>query len=214
LGRVYLPNSESETLCNERLHLTLGAYGDGIDFFGLKGAVEALLADLRIPAVNWVSVSDDPIYHPGRCAEFSAASTVLGRIGQVHPLTAKHFDLEGEVYAAELDLEALFAVMGPERTYVPLPKYPAMSRDIAVVCDEAVTVQELQTVIAGAGSKKLVESRLFDIYTGAPIPAGKKSVAFALAYRADDRTLTDEDADSITVKILGALETKLGAVIR
>ncbi|MCL2569111.1 MAG: phenylalanine--tRNA ligase subunit beta [Oscillospiraceae bacterium] len=214
LGRVYLPNQESETRCDERLHLTLGAYGDGADFFGLKGAVEALLAELRIAGVCWTAVADDPIYHPGRCAEIRHGDMVLGRLGQVHPLTAKNFDLEGEVYAAELDVEVLFAAMGPERTYVPLPRYPAVTRDIAVVCDEAVTAQELQAVIASAGGKKLVESRLFDVYTGAPIPTGKKSVAFALQYRAEDRTLTDEDADGATAKILEALATKLGAVIR
>jgi len=214
LGRVYLPNKESETLCEERLHLTLGAYGGGIDFFGLKGVVEALLDTMRVPDISWAAISDDPIYHPGRSAELCSGEQVLGRIGQVHPLTAKNFDLEGEVYAAELDLEAIFAVMGQERTYVPLPKYPAMTRDIAVVCDEAVTAGELLAVIAGAGGKKLTESRLFDVYTGATIPAGKKSMAFALAFRAEDRTLTDEDADGATSKILEALETKLGAVIR
>jgi len=214
LARVYLPASESETLCEERLHLTLGAYGDGVDFFELKGAVEALLAEMRVPAVNWIAVSDDPVYHPGRCAEFCLGETVLGRVGQVHPLTAKNFNLEGEVYAAELDLEALFAAMGPERTYVPLPRFPAVTRDIAVVCSEAVAAQELQAVISAAGGKKLVDSRLFDVYTGSPIPAGKKSMAFALQYRAEDRTLTDEDADGATAKILEALATKCGAVIR
>ncbi|MCL2562678.1 MAG: phenylalanine--tRNA ligase subunit beta [Oscillospiraceae bacterium] len=214
LGRVYLPNAESETLCDERLHLTLGAYGNGADFFALKGAVEALLEDLRITGVIWTAKSDDPIYHPGRCAELAVDDQVLGRLGQVHPLTCKNFGLEGEVFAAELDLEELFAAMGPERTYVPLPRFPAVTRDIAVVCDEHVTAQELQAVIAGAGVKKLVESRLFDVYTGTPIPAGKKSMAFALQYRAEDRTLTDEDADGATAKILTALETKLGAVIR
>jgi len=214
LGRVYLPNSESQTLCDERLHLTLGAYGDGVDFFTLKGAVEALLANLRISNVTWTAEGNDPIYHPGRCAEIRAGEHVLGRLGQVHPLTAKNYDFEGEVYAAELDVETLFAVMGPEQTYKPLPKYPAMARDIAVVCDEAVTVAQLQEVINVAGGKRLVASSLFDIYTGNPIPEGKKSLAFALSYRAEDRTLTDEDADSATTKILTALETKLGAVIR
>jgi len=98
--------------------------------------------------------------------------------------------------------------------YKPLPKYPAMTRDIAVVCDASVTVAALQAVIVSVGGKKLVSSSLFDIYTGSPIPAGKKSVAFALQYRAEDRTLTDEDADGVTAKILQALDTKLGAVIR
>ena len=130
---------------------------------------------MRVPAVNWTAVSDDPVYHPGRCAELRLGETMLGRVGQVHPLTAKNFDLEGAVYAAELDLEALFAAMGPERTYIPLPRFPAVTRDIAVVCDEAVTAQELQTVISSAGGKKLVDSRLFDVYTGAPSRPGRRA---------------------------------------
>jgi len=214
LGRVYLPNRERETLCDEKLHLTLGAYGDEADFFRLKGTVEVLLGDLRIADVVWTPVADDPIYHPGRCAEISVGGQTLGRLGQVHPLTAKNFGLEDAVFAAEFDLEAMFAAMGPEQTYVPLPKYPAVTRDIAVVADEGVTVAELQAVIEKAGGKRLAESRLFDIYTGNPIPAGKKSVAFALQIRAEDKTLTDEDADAVTAKILAALEEKLGAVIR
>ena len=214
LGRVYLPNTESETLCDEQLHLTLGAYGAGADFFAVKGVVEALLTEFCVPHAVWTVVSDDPIYHPGRCAELAVGDQILGRLGQVHPLTAKNFDLDGEIYAAQLNVEALLAVMGAEAMYKPLPKYPAMTRDIAVVCDASVTVAALQAVIVSVGGKKLVSSSLFDIYTGSPIPAGKKSVAFALQYRAEDRTLTDEDADGVTAKILQALDTKLGAVIR
>jgi len=214
LGRVYVPNSESETLCDESLHLTLGAYGDGADFFALKGAVEALLAEFRVSDVVWTAYANDTVYHPGRCAELTVGDAVLGRMGQVHPLTAQNFGLEGEVYAAELDVETLFSLMGPEQTYTPVPKYPSMTRDIAVVCEEATTAAALTEVIVAAGGKRLVGSRLFDIYTGEHIPAGKKSVAFALEFRADDKTLTDEDADSATAKILAALAEKAGAVIR
>ena len=214
LARVYPPNSESETLCDENLHLTLGAYGDGADFFVLKGAVEALLKELRIADVTWTAYADDPVYHPGRCAELRAGDTYLGRVGQVHPLTAKNYDFDGEVFAAELSVEALLGVQGAESLFVPLPKYPSVTRDLAVVCEETVTVAELLAVIATAGGKRLVESKLFDVYTGAQVSEGKKSVAFALQFRAEDQTLTDEDVEPIMQKILTALQEKLGAEIR
>lgn len=214
LARVYRPDAQSETGCTEALHLTLGAYGGKMDFFALKGTIEALFAGLNIPAVQFVSIVDDTIYHPGRCAEIRYGEQVLGRFGQVHPKTAQNYDIDSEFYTAELDVDTLLTLVNDEKSYTPLPKYPATSRDIAVVCDAAITVADLQAVIERAGSRRLTDSRLFDIYTGAPIPAGKKSVAFALSYRADDRTLTDEDADKITAKILDALQRELDAVIR
>jgi len=154
------------------------------------------------------------VYHPGRTAEIKAGDVLLGRLGQVHPLTAKNFGLEGEIYGAELNVEALLTVLGADPSYVPVPKYPAVTRDLAVVCDEAVTVAELTAVLAKAGGKRLVESALFDIYTGAQVPEGKKSVAFALKFRAEDQTLTDEDVEPVMEKILVALQEKLGAEIR
>jgi len=214
LGRVYLPDTEHETLCEEDLHLTLGAYGDGVDFFTLKGAVEALLAELRVANVTWTAYTEDPVFHPGRTAEIKAGDVTLGRLGQVHPLTAKNFGLEGEVYAAELNVEALLPVLGADPTYVPVPKYPAVTRDLAVVCDQAVTVADLTGVIVSAGGKRLADCGLFDIYTGEQVPDGKKSVAFALKFRAEDKTLTDEDVDAVMQKILTALGEKLGAEIR
>jgi len=214
IARVYLPNGESETLCDEALRLMLGAYGEGMDFFQLKGAVETLLDAMNITGIHWAAKADNPAFHPGRCAELIRGGQSLGYLGQIHPLTVKNYGREEDLYAAELDLDALFTAIGRERTYVPWPKYPAVTRDIAVVCEESVTVADLQTVIAEAGGKHLEGSRLFDIYTGAPIPEGKKSVAFALRYQAADRTLTDEDADKATTKILAALERQLGAIIR
>jgi len=214
LARVYVPNSESETLCDENLHLTLGAYGDGADFFLLKGVVEALLRELRIADVTWTAYADDPVYHPGRCAELRAGDVYLGRIGQVHPLTAKNYDFDSQVFAAELSVEALLAVQGAEPLFVPVPKYPSVTRDLAVVCAETVTVAELLAVITAAGGKRLAESQLFDVYTGEQVSAGQKSVAFALQFRAEDKTLTDEDVEPVMQKILTALQEKLGAEIR
>ena len=214
LARVYLPNGEKETLCDEKLTLTLGAYGAGTDFFGLKGAVEALLSHLRIEGAQWKPCSDSPVYHPGRGATIMLGDLILGQMGQVHPLTAKNYGFETEVYVAELDLELLFSNMGAEKTYKPLPKFPAMTRDIALVCDNAIPVADLSDVIWAAGGKKLVDVRLFDIYTGEHISQGQKSVAFALAFQAEDKTLTDEDADVATKKILGALAEKLGVTLR
>ena len=214
LAKIYLPNPESETLCDEHLNLTLGLYGGDVDFFSLKGVVEHLLLNLRISGETWTPCTDNPVFHPGRAAEITLGETVLGRIGQVHPLTAKNYGFEMAVFVAEFDLEALFSHMGAERTYVPLPKFPSMSRDIALVCDEAVTAAEVKAVIEEAGGKRLVSCELFDVYTGEHIAAGKKSLAFTLCFRAEDKTLTDEEVDGQTAKILTALEQKIGAVLR
>ena len=215
LGRVYQPNPESETLCDESVNLTLGAYGDKIDFFGFKGTLEALLHEMQICVdISCTAITDDPIYHPGRAAELKSGDRVLGRLGQIHPLTAKNFGVETELYAAELNLAAMRESARGDMPYVPLPKYPPIARDIALVCDQGVTVAELGKVIVESGGKLLAGYGFFDVYEGPQVPAGKKSVAFGLTYLAEDRTLTDQDADRATAKILEALEKKWGATIR
>jgi phenylalanyl-tRNA synthetase beta chain len=210
LATVYRPMGE--TLPDERSILTLGAYGK-MDFFSLKGCVEALLGDLRVKDVTFEAVSGNSSYHPGRCAAISSGNTVIGVIGQIHPAVAKSCDL-GETYAAELDFMALIGCRAPEAKYAPLPRFPAVARDIALVCDAAVTVAALENCIRRGGGALLREVELFDIYTGSQVPEGKKSVAFSLKLRADDMTLTDEHADAATKKILALLEKELGAVIR
>ena len=138
----------------------------------------------------------------------------IGLLGQVHPLVARNYGIDAEIYAAELDFTALTTLVQPEKTYHPLPKYPAVSRDIAVVCDEAVTVGALTDCIRKAGGKLLRDVRLFDIYRGKGIDDGKKSVAFSLTLRADDRTLTDSDSDGAVSAVMTALETAHGAKLR
>ena len=134
--------------------------------------------------------------------------------GQIHPLVARNYDVDADFYCAELDFNALFAARGEDPVYQPLPKFPAVTRDIAVVCDKAVTVGALEDCIRRGAKGLLKDVALFDIYTGAGIPEGKKSVAFNLTLRADDRSLTAQEADEDVKSILDLLASELGAILR
>ena len=211
-AKVY--KKRPDGMADEPKILTLGAYGGGMDFYTLKGTVEELCDTLRISGVEYVPVRDDPSYHPGRCAAVYAGGEYLGRFGQVHPLVAKNYGVSEELYAAELDFPAMFAHRTTELYYAPLPRYPAVMRDISLVCDDAVTAGELEKCIRRAGGEYLESVEVFDVYKGANIPEGKKSISFALALRAGDQTLTDDHADEAVAAILGALAREYGAVIR
>ena len=213
LAKIYLP-VEGQALPEEPKMLTLGTYGAGETFFTLKGELEAIFAGLLLPKASYTAVKDNPSYHPGRCAMVSMNGVELGYMGQVHPLVAANYGLDCEVYCAELNFSKLFELKLPDATYVPLPKYPTVSRDLALVCDESVTVAEAENVIAAAAGKLLRNIRLFDIYRGVGVPEGKKSMAFSLELRADDRTLTDADSEGVVTKVLAALKEKLNAVLR
>ena len=212
LGRVYFKRADG--LADEPKVLTLGAYGDGMDFFALKGAVEAVLKQLRIENVRFLADSENPSYHPGRCAKVFSGDRLLGVLGQVHPHVAGNYGVDAELYAAELRFDALYESKGSQPLYQPLPKFPAVTRDIAVVCDASVTVGELEDAIRKGAKGLLKDAALFDIYTGVGIAPGKKSVAFNLTLRADDRSLTAEEADADVKSILTALEQECGAVLR
>ena len=138
----------------------------------------------------------------------------VGVIGQIHPLVAETYGIGAEVYAAELDFTLLQSMAGGERVFHPLPKFPAVARDLALVCDESLTVGELESCITAAAGKLLRKINLFDIYRGVGIEPGKKSVAFSLELRADDRTLTDEDSVGVVNKVLEKLETELHVKLR
>ena len=213
LAKIYLP-VEDQQLPNEPKILVLGTYGAGESFFTLKGELEAVFSALRVKKVVYQAVSNNPSYHPGRCAQVSIDGETLGYIGQIHPLVAKNYGMDCEVYCAEINFTALFNYQLSEATYVPLPKYPTVSRDLAIVCDDSTTVAAVEDVISSAAGKLLRKVRLFDIYKGTGVADGKKSLAFALELRADDRTLTDEDSEQVVSRILSALSEKLGAVLR
>ena len=214
LGRTYFAKNDGSGMANEPKVLSLGAYGADMDFFTLKGAVETILAGLRITGVTYVAESGNPSYHPGRCAKVYCGETLLGTLGQIHPHVAENYGVDCELYAAELSFDALYASMGGKAVYQPLPKFPAVTRDIAVVCDAAVTVGALEDCIRRGAHGLLKSVTLFDIYTGTGIPAGKKSVAFNLELRSDERNLTAEEADADVKSILDLLGTELGAVLR
>ena len=135
-------------------------------------------------------------------------------MGQIHPLVAKNYGLDCEVYCAELSFTKMLSLRLPEATYVPLPKYPGVSRDISIICDEALTVAEAENVISAAGGKLLRSVKLFDIYRGTGVAEGKKSLAFSMELRADDRTLTDADSEAVMQNVLFALQEKCGATLR
>ena len=213
LAKVYLPKP-GQILPDEPKHLVLGTYGEHEDFFKMKGEIEAFLRGMNVPEARYTAEKHDPTFHPGRCARVSVGGVDLGCFGQIHPLVARSYGIDGEIFAAELNFTALLSLQLPEKTYTPLPKYPAVTRDIAVVCDEAVTVAALSDCIRAAGGKLLRSVELFDIYRGKGIASGSKSAAFRLTLRADDRTLTDADSDGVVSAILAALEKELNAKLR
>ncbi len=213
VATVYLPR-EGQVLPEEPKKLMLGTYGTAETFFTLKGELEAIFSGLRMKKAEYTAEKNDPSYHPGRCARITVDGVDIGVMGQVHPLVAANYGMDSEVFCAELDLTKMMGMLLPEPTYVPLPKYPAVSRDLAVVCDEEVTVAQAEKVIAAAAGKLLRDVKLFDIYRGVGVPTGKKSMAFSLELRADDRTLTDSDSEAVTSKVLKALEDQLGATLR
>ena len=213
LAKIYLP-AEGQVLPKEPKIMVLGTYGAGETFFTLKGELEAIFTGLRIPKASYTAEKNNPTYHPGRCAKVTVNGLDVGYMGQIHPLVAKNYGMDSEIYCAEINFTALMDLRKPEPTYTPLPKYPTVSRDLAVVCDEEITVAQVEEVIEKTAGKLLRNIRLFDIYRGTGVPEGKKSMAFSLELRADDRTLTDTDSEQVVSKVLEALKTSLGAILR
>ncbi len=213
MAKIYLP-VEGQTLPQEPKMLVLGSYGANETFFTLKGELEAIFKGLRIQKATYTAVKDNPSYHPGRCAKVTIGGEDVGYIGQVHPLVAQNYDIDSDVYCAEINFTKLFDLQLPDATYTPLPKYPSVNRDLSFLCDEAVTVADVTNTITASAGKLLRDVKLFDIYRGTGIPEGKKSMAFSLELRADDRTLTDADSEGVMSKVLKALSETLGAVLR
>lgn len=202
------------TLPDERIKVTVGFYGAG-GFSRMKGICEEILRFAGIDNAKYVAVSDNPTFHPGRTAKIVLPDgTDLGVFGELHPVTRENYTFSCPVYIAELDLGLIRDHSGAEKKYKPLPKFPAVSRDFSLVCDEEVEVGTLEEAMSSCGVKILESITLFDVYRGSQLPEGKKSVSFSVMLRAADHTLTVDEADKATKKILGALEHKLGVTIR
>ena len=213
---VYIPSENEGELPAEKKVLTLGMYG-GVDFYAMKGVIENILALARIKDATFTACDSDPAYHPGRCAKVLTAKGVeLGIFGQIHPVVAAEygFTQPQTVYCAAIDFEALWASANTVIDYKPLPKFPATTRDFSFVCPEDMEVGSIMAVMTKAGGKLVENVALFDIYRGESIGAGNKSVAFRVTLRAPDKTLTVEEADKASKKILKDLEFKLGLKLR
>ncbi len=211
---VYIPADNDSDLPAEKKVLTLGMYG-GVDFYAIKGVLENILTLARIKDATFTAYTEDPAYHPGRCAKVIAADgTELAIFGQIHPVVAADYGFNQPVYCGCVDFEALWAHANTVIDYKPLPKFPATTRDFSFVCPEEMEVGAIMAVMTRAGGKLVENVALFDIYRGESIGAGNKSVAFRVTLRAPDKTLTVEEADKASKKILKDLEFKLGLKLR
>ncbi len=217
ISKEYLPTTPDK-LPEEPQRLTVGMYGD-CDFFTLKGMLEALLEKLGVGDVSFTRCGENcpfdeaVAFHPGRSAVVYSGDTALGLFGELHPTVQETYGIGVKAYAAKLDIPAMFAASNDEITYQPLPKFPAMTRDLSLVCDESIPVADLERAIREAVGKPLEKVELFDVYRGEQIASDKKSVSYKIVMRSADGTMTDEQADAAMKRVLKAL-TKLGAELR
>ncbi len=215
IGNTFFKSlDEEDALPDERDSMAIGCYGEGESFFTLKGMLEELFAFLGIKGTSYVPESDYGVYHPGRCARIMYQDTELGIMGEVHPDVADKYGIGTRCYCCELAFDQVMKHADTMRLYKPLPKYPAISRDIALLVSEDAYVAEIESIIKEVGGKLLESVTLFDVYRGKQVQEGKKSVAFNLTYRASDKTLTDEEVVKVHTKVLDALREKLDAVLR
>lgn len=213
VGRVYIKNEDENKIPEERNILTIGMYGAG-DFLELKGVVENVLEHLGIENAVYARESENPTFHPGKTAALKLRNKAVGVFGEIHPDVAENYGLDERCFVAEINLDKVFECAKLDKKYSQLPKFPAVTRDLAVLVDDLVLVQEIEEIIKRQGGNILESAKLFDIYKGSQIPEGKKSVAYALVYRNAERTLTDSDVNKVHEKILRTLENKLGAELR
>lgn len=213
LSKVYLAEElPLKDLANERETLTIGIYGDK-DFYDLKGIIENLLEGLNINKYR-ILPSNHESFHPGRTAELLINNKRIGYLGEVHPEVLDNYDIPTRVYIAELDFEEIYQQTDLTIKFKPLPKYPSIERDIAVVVAEEITAGQVEEIIRNKGGKLVSEVKLFDIYRGSQVEEGYKSMAYSIEYRSDEKTLNEEDITKIHSKILNSLANQVGAALR
>lgn len=214
IGNTFIPKSlPVRELPQEIKKLSLGLYGEA-DFYELKDIVENSLSRLGIKNLQYERVETNPAFHPGRSAQVFYNEECLGIIGEVHPLVLENYDIKSRVYITELDFAKIVDFTNLDIEYSPLPKYPAMTRDIAVVVKEDVMVGDIEKIILNHASGILESIKLFDIYRGNQVQEGLKSVAYSIIYRSHERTLTEDEVNEIQDKIIKDLEAKIDAKLR
>ena len=220
LGNEYI-KTEDGKLPNEPVRLCIGMYdADGsVDFYTLKGIVEELLDTLSITDYDVELGSADcafdeyTAFHPGRVAVLKKNNVEFGILGELHPAVQENYDIGTRTYIAKLNIPEMMSLADDEKTYKPLPKFPATTRDLSLVCDDKTPVALLEKSIKSAVGKTLEKVTLFDVYKGEQIEKGKKSVSYSISMRSHEGTLTDEQADAAIKRVLKALK-ELGAELR
>ena len=214
IGNTFRSIIGEDGLPAEEMSLCAGVYGEGADFFFLKGCLEKIFEKFGLGGLVLEPAADIPGFHPGRCARIPVREEYGGVIGELHPETAARFGIEERVCCLEISFDLLARFADMDRAYKALPKFPAALRDIALIVDDETPVGQLLGIIRQRGGRVLEEAELFDVYRGKQVPEGKKSLAFGLAFRDPERTLTDEDVAKAMKKILRGLEEEAGAVLR
>lgn len=218
IGKEYLPTAPDK-LPEEPDRLTIGMYGDDADFFTLKGMVETILETAGLHDCTYKACGTDTPFdeicalHPGRSAVIYAGETPIGYLGEVHPTVQKNYDIGTRTYVAKLLIDEMQPLAQTEITYQPLPKFPAITRDLSLVCADKVPVGDLQAAMKNAVGNILEQITLFDVYKGEQIAAGMKSVSFSIRMRSHEGTLTDEQADAAMKRVLKTLKEH-GATLR
>lgn len=218
IGNEYLP-VPGEELPAEPARLAVGMYGKDADFFLLKGKIEALLSQIGLDGCEYEACSDTSVYpeasafHPGRCAVVKKEGKIFGIFGELAPVVLENYGIGVKAYAAKLEIPEMMELSDGERVYKPLPKFPATTRDIAVVCDDGLSAASIEKTIKSAVGNTLESIELFDVYKGKQVGEGKKSLAFAISMRSHEGTLTDEQADAAMKRVIKEL-SKLGAELR
>jgi phenylalanyl-tRNA synthetase beta chain len=213
IAKIYIPNKDASKLPEERNVLTIGIYGE-VDYLDIKGIVENLLESLGIKNASYTREAQTPTFHPGKTAALNIRKEQAGVFGEIHPDVTEKYGIEVPCYAAELNLDILYSNCNMDVKYSPLPKYPSVSRDIALLVDDAILVQEIDDIIWKQGGSMVEKVKLFDVYKGKQIPEGKKSIAYSITYRSNTKTLTDVEVTKVHDKVLRSLEYKLGAQLR
>lgn len=215
LGSEYIPNGGE--LPDEPVRLSVGAYGGDMDFYGIKGIVDSMLKNIGVEDFEYSAemngFGEAEAFHPGRRAVITKDGKAIGILGELHPETLENYGIGVKAYAAKVNVTELLDIANAVKTYKPLPKFPAAVRDLAIVCDENLPVAELEKAIKRAVGNTLESVTLFDVYKGKQIAEGKKSVAYSIAMRSHEGTLTDEQSDAAVKRVLKELE-KLGAELR
>ncbi|MCB2289622.1 phenylalanine--tRNA ligase subunit beta [Clostridium sp. CS001] len=213
IGKVYIPNEDENKLPEERNIVTIGMYGN-VDYLDLKGVVENVLDILGITNSSFRRENENPTYHPGKTSSLYIKRDFIGTVGEIHPSVSENYGVEQRCYIAELNLDMLYKYAELNKKYKALPRFPAVTRDIALIVEDAILVQDIEDIIVKQGGNIVESAKLFDVYKGSQIAEGKKNVAYAIVYRREDRTLKDEEVNKVHDKILRSLEHKLGAELR